>query len=78
MSAIKKVELGVPIASVLGPILFVLYINDIVMAVQHATVNLFADDTLLSIVGDRVEECLTKMNEDLDRLAEWLNFNKLK
>jgi Reverse transcriptase (RNA-dependent DNA polymerase) len=69
---------GVPQGSVLGPILFVLYINDIVLAVHHSTVNLFADDTLLSIVGNNVEECLTKMNEDLATLAEWLNFNKLK
>jgi Reverse transcriptase (RNA-dependent DNA polymerase) len=71
MSAIRK-------GSVLGPILFVLYVNDIILAVQHSTVNLFADDTLLSIVGNNVEECLAKMNEDLARLAEWINFNKLK
>jgi hypothetical protein len=78
MSAIKKVELGVPQGSVLGPLLFVLYINDIVLAVQHSTVNLFADDTLLSVVGGDAEECLNKMNEDLASLTRWLNFNKLK
>jgi len=78
MSTLRKVTLGVPQGSVLGPILFVLYINDIVLAVKHSSVNLFADDTLLSIVGTNLEECLAKMNEDLNSLAEWLNSNKLK
>jgi hypothetical protein len=55
--------------------LFVLYINDIVLAVKNYTVNLFADDTLLSIVGKNMEDCLSKINEDLINLAEWLNFN---
>jgi hypothetical protein len=72
MSAIKKVEFGVPLGSVFWAqtCVFCIYVTDIVMAAQHAKVNLFADDILLSVVGDSVEECLVKINEDLDRLAE--------
>jgi hypothetical protein len=47
LSAIRKVKLGVPQGSVLISLLFVLYINEIVSAIDHSTFNLFADDTLL-------------------------------
>jgi hypothetical protein len=70
------VELGLPQGSVLGPLLFVLYIKDIIGAMKY--VNLFADDTLISIAGENLADCLEKMNEDLASLKKWLKFNKLK
>jgi hypothetical protein len=60
--------------------LFVLYVNDIVKVVQHSTVYFFVDGSLLSNVGiwKQHRRCLEKMHEDLAKLAESLNFNKLK
>jgi hypothetical protein len=78
LSALREIELGVPQGSVIGPLLFILYINDIGGAIIHSQVNLFADDTLLSVSGENVDECIMKMQEDLNELSKWLKFNKLK
>jgi hypothetical protein len=73
-----NVQLGVPQGSVLGPLLFILYINDMNNAIKHATLNLFADDTLLYIAADNLKDAVEKLNEDLRMLSVWLNLNKLK
>jgi hypothetical protein len=70
--------LGVPQESVLGPLLFILYINDLGNALTYAKLNLFADDTLLYIAAENLEEAVNKMNADLLSLSSWLNLNKLK
>lgn len=71
-------ELGVPQGSVLGPMLFVLYINDLVLNLKHCSLNLFADDTLVSTSHDDVKIAINKMNTDLEVIAKWLQINKLK
>jgi hypothetical protein len=45
---------------------------------KNSEVNLFSDDTLLSIAGENLADCLEKMNEDLTSLTKWSGFNKLK
>jgi hypothetical protein len=50
--------------------------NDIGSAIKEC--QYFADDTLLSVSGNSVQECLEKLNRDLENLAKWLKFNKLK
>jgi hypothetical protein len=63
--SVRKVELEVPQGSVQGPLLFVLYINNIATAIHHSTINLFADDTLLSVSGENLPDCIEKMNDAL-------------
>jgi hypothetical protein len=56
----------------------VLDINDIIGSIKYLGVNPFVDDTLLSIAGENLADCLEKMNEDLASLTKWLKFNNLK
>jgi hypothetical protein len=57
---------------------FILYINDIKHILKHCKISLFADETLIYIAADTLEEAVVKMNEDLASLAVWLCHNKLK
>ena len=76
-SNISTVEHGVPQGSVLGPLLFTLYINDINNALLFSCASLFADDTSI-LFSDfslkRIEKCI---NIDLKRLFKWLCANKI-
>ena len=67
---------GVPQGSVLGPILFTLYVNDMPNATS-AKPRLFADDTWLFSFHANIEKLSLSINEELNMLNEWLKANKL-
>ena len=83
MSEWKKVESGVPQGSVLGPLLFLIFINDMPELVHHI-VKLFADDSkLLAVI--KQDSDMFFLQEDIDALVEWadewrmrFNFKKCK
>ena len=76
-SSITTIEYGVPQGSVLGPLLFIIYVHDTVNAVKDNKIRLFADDTARFIHGKDVEMIYNKMKDALIRLSDWFKSNRL-
>ena len=76
-SEIKPVTCGVPQGSVLGPLLFLLYINDIGSCISTNIPRLFADDTGLFIHGTDISTVMTTAQNVLIKLQDWFYCNKL-
>ena len=71
------VECGVPQGSVLGPLFFLLYVNDMVRASKELYLVLFADDTTIFCIGRNHIELFEKANRGLEELGKWFRCNKL-
>ena len=68
---------GVPKGSILGPLLFLIYINDFTQSSDFFSMRLFADDTSLTASAKNIDELLFEINKELPNIYDWLCANKL-
>ena len=78
-SKFSTVLRGVPQGSILGPVLFTLYINDLPNIVKFSKLHIYADDVQLYLSCDKknITKCIETLNEDLRSISEWAKGNGL-
>ena len=77
ISEFLEILLGVPQGSVLGPILFNLFINDLLLLVTESDICNFADDNTLYVCAQNLDHVLQRLQTDLKKIMQWFSDNGL-
>ena len=75
-SKLEAIRLGVPQGSILGPLLFIIFINDLVFDSDLFSI-IFADDTSIYISDYSVDKVISKFKLEFEKSLNWINFNRL-
>ena len=76
-SSKQRIKCGVPQGSILGPLLFFIYINDLCLVCKHTSAIPFADDTNLFSSGKDLKTLESTTNNELSNISSWPNLNEL-
>ena len=76
-SSFQNVNCGVPQGSILGPLLFLIYINDIGSRLHHSSIDLYADDSTLYAAGSNIRCLQSQLQADIDVVADWCETNNM-
>lgn len=68
---------GVPQGSILGPLMFILFVNALPKAVKHCSTNMYADDTTIYTAAETTEQALETLSIDANSTMDWYRQNKL-
>ena len=77
ISDLMSINLGVPQGSVLGPLFFLIFINDLAFLLEEIMCKMFADDTTLYDAHEDLDKLISKFKKSLEKLIDWCKFNKL-
>lgn len=73
----EKITHGVPQGSILGPLLFIILINDIQLQLKNCSMLMYADDTVVYFSGKSTKEIEQTINEEAEKISQWINENCL-
>ena len=77
LSSAKILTCGIPQGTILGQLLFLLYINDLPNCLVNSEPLMYADDTHLTYASNNIEDIECTLNRDLANVSDWLKANKL-
>ena len=76
-SSTRALCFGIPQGSILGPLLFLLYINDLPQCLENCSINLYADDTVMYSTNLYTSEIARVVQDDLNRVVQWMESSRL-
>ena len=76
-SGARLVTCGIPQGSCLGPLLFIIYLNDFEKCIAFSKASMYADDTHVTLTSSNIDVLLTNAHTELRNISEWMRINKL-
>ena len=77
LSSTQAIHFGVPQGSILGPLLFVLYIGDQLQCLENYSINMYGDDTVVYFTNLCTSEIAGVVKDDLSRVVQWMESSRL-